>query len=83
MAQARAARGRGGGRLNADEDQRARAHDDETGPRVLLPRPAAAERGACEWAQDTLAAFDAEHPQIVTALNEQEAAEVRRRLGVF
>ncbi|MFJ2419295.1 hypothetical protein [Streptomyces brevispora] len=28
---------------------------------------------------DALAVFDAEHPQIIAALHEQEAADVRRR----
>ncbi|MFF9436757.1 hypothetical protein ACF1BP_23825 [Streptomyces sp. NPDC014735] len=35
---------------------------------------------AYERACDALAAFDAEHPQIIAALREQEADDVRRRL---
>ncbi|QDN54019.1 hypothetical protein [Streptomyces sp. S1D4-20] len=67
--------------LDADAEQRDRAHEDEGGDpgvyyRGQQPRNEAAYGQAC----DALAAFDAEHPQIIAALNEQEAADVRRRL---
>ncbi|MFJ9580798.1 hypothetical protein ACIRQF_30965 [Streptomyces sp. NPDC101191] len=67
--------------LDAGEAQRERAHDDEGGDpgayyRDQQPRNEAAYERAC----DALAAFDAEHPEIIAALNAQEAAAVRRRL---
>lgn len=67
--------------LDADAEQRARAHEDEGGDpgvyyREQQPRNEAAYGQAC----DALAAFDAEHPQIIGALNEQEATDLRRRL---
>ncbi|WP_217231222.1 hypothetical protein [Streptomyces anulatus] len=66
---------------DADAEQRACAHDDEGGDpgiyyRQLQPANEAAYGRAC----DALASFDAEHSQIIAALREQEADDVRRRL---
>lgn len=67
--------------LEEDTAQRELAHEDEGGDpgayyRDQQPKNEAAYQQAC----DALAAFDAEHPQIIAALNEQDAAAVRRRL---
>ncbi|MFJ2217867.1 hypothetical protein ACIQVO_36380 [Streptomyces sp. NPDC101062] len=63
--------------LDADSEQRTRAHDDEGGdPGIYYCEQQPRNEAAC----DALAAFDAEHPQIIAALEEQEAADVRLRL---
>lgn len=67
--------------LDVDEDQRAHAHDDEGGdPGIYYREQQPANEAAYERARDALALFDVEHPQIIAALREQKAEEVRRRL---
>ncbi|MER8119157.1 hypothetical protein [Streptomyces sp. NPDC094031] len=67
--------------LDVDEDQRARAHDDEGGdPGIYYREQQPANEAAYERARDALAVFDGEHPQIIAALREQKAEEVRRHL---
>lgn len=67
--------------FEADAEQRACAHDDEGGdPGIYYRQQQPVNEAACQRACDALAAFDAEHPQIIAALREQEAADVRRRL---
>ncbi|MFD7919746.1 hypothetical protein ACFV3R_11020 [Streptomyces sp. NPDC059740] len=68
-------------RLDADEDQRARAHDDEGGDpgsyyRVQQPQNDA----AYEEALAALEAFDAAHPEIAAALREEREASLQRFL---
>ncbi|MFE4304831.1 hypothetical protein ACFRR6_01945 [Streptomyces sp. NPDC056891] len=67
--------------LDTDSEQRARAHDDEGGdPGAYYCEQQPRNEAAYEQACDALAAFDADHPQIIAALKEREAADVRRRL---
>ncbi|WP_331746363.1 hypothetical protein OG923_33165 (plasmid) [Streptomyces halstedii] len=67
--------------LDVDEDQRARAHDDEGGdPGIYYREQQPANEAAYERAREALAVFDVEHPQIIAALREQKAEEVRRHL---
>ncbi|MEU4080420.1 hypothetical protein [Streptomyces venezuelae] len=67
--------------LDIDAEQRARAHDDEGGdPGIYYRERQLVNEAAYERACDALARFDGEHPQIVAALREQEAADVARRL---
>ncbi|MFF7644030.1 hypothetical protein [Streptomyces canus] len=69
--------------LDGDADQRASAHDDEGGdPGAYYRDQQPRNEAAYAEAVDALAAFDTEHPQIVAALTEQTAADVRRRLDV-
>ncbi|MEU9763494.1 hypothetical protein AB0D98_28020 [Streptomyces sp. NPDC047987] len=67
--------------LDADAEQRARAHDDEGGDPALYYRVQQPKTdGAVERAQAELDAFGAEHPEIVAALvAEQDAARDRFR----
>lgn len=65
--------------LDSDAEQAARAHDDEGGdPGIYYREQQPVNEAAYERACDALASFDAEHPQIIAALREQEAADVRR-----
>jgi hypothetical protein len=67
--------------LDADSEQRARAHDDEGGdPGVYYREQQPRNEAAYEEARAALAEFDAAHPQIIAALNAQKADDVRRRL---
>ncbi|MFE7485102.1 hypothetical protein [Streptomyces sp. NPDC057552] len=67
--------------LDMDENQRARAHDDEGGdPGIYYRHQQPANEAAYERARETLAVFDDEHPQIVAALREQKTEHLRRRL---
>lgn len=67
--------------FDADAEQRARAHDDEGGdPGIYYRQQQPVNEAAYERARDALARFDGEHPQIIAALREQEAEDVRRRL---
>ncbi|MFC8016614.1 hypothetical protein [[Kitasatospora] papulosa] len=65
--------------LDADAEQRARAHDDEGGDPGLYYRVQQPKTdSAVQRAQAELDAFDAEHPEIVAALvAEQDAARDR------
>ncbi|MEU9420165.1 hypothetical protein [Streptomyces sp. NPDC048272] len=67
--------------LDSDSEQRARAHDDEGGdPGAYYREQQPGNEAAYKQARAALAAFDADHPQIIDALEEREAAEVRHRL---
>ncbi|MEU2358830.1 hypothetical protein ABZ599_38735 [Streptomyces misionensis] len=62
-------------------EQRVRAHDDEgRNPGIHHREQQPVHEAAYERACHALAVFDAEHPQIITVLREQEATDVRRRL---
>lgn len=67
--------------LDADTEQRARAHDDEGGdPGIYYRQLQPANKAAYEEACDALTVFDGQHPEIIAALREQDADDVRRRL---
>jgi hypothetical protein len=67
--------------LDVDEQQRARAHDDEGGdPGAYYREQQPRNEAEYERAVQALAAFDAEHPEIVAALEAEKTAERRRFL---
>ncbi|MFE0777589.1 hypothetical protein [Streptomyces sp. NPDC058861] len=69
--------------LDADDAQRARAHDDEGGdPGMYYRHQQPQNLAAHERALDALREFDTRHPQIAAALKEERDAAVRRALDI-
>ncbi|MFD6464821.1 hypothetical protein [Streptomyces goshikiensis] len=67
--------------LDADAEQRARAHDDEGGDPGMYYRVQQPQNDAAyEEALAALEAFDAAHPEIATALREEQDAARQRFL---